>query len=122
MERIKEFTREKRDFIYFDLSGFKSNDEFTQTIEKSKPLIKKYAEMSLYTITNIEGVRYDTTTKKIVAQWMEHNKPYVKYGVVIGMDSIKRMMVNAIFTLSGRKNMSSASTLEKAVEWLLKQK
>jgi hypothetical protein len=122
MERIKEFTREKKDFIYFDLSGLKSNDEFIQTIEDSKPLIKKYAEKSLYTITNIEGVRYDTTTKKIVAQWMEHNKPYVKYGVVIGMDSIKRIMVNAIFTLSGRKNMSSASTLEKAVEWLLKQK
>jgi hypothetical protein len=63
MERIEEFTREGKIFIYFDLSNFKSNNEFTQFIEKSKPVIEKYAEHSLYTITNIENVRFDSKTK-----------------------------------------------------------
>ena len=85
------------------------------------PLIQKHPEQSLYTITNIEGVQYDTTTKKKVAEWTKHNKPYVKYGVVIGMDGIKRIMVNAIFALSGRTNMSSAATKEDAIELLLKK-
>ena len=121
MSRIEEFVRDGKNFIYLDLSGFMTNDEFVKLIEESKPVIEKYAERQLYTITNIESVKFDTKTKKIVAEWMEHNKPYVKYGAVIGMDSIKKIMVNAIFALSGRKNMTSASTKEDAVAWLLRQ-
>jgi hypothetical protein len=119
-ERIKEFTRDKKNFMYIDLSHFKTNAEFAALIEQTKPLIQKYPENSLYTITNIEGVRYDTKTKKIVAEWTAENKPYVVHGAVIGMDGIKRIMVNAIFTLSGRKNMTSASSYEEAIEILLK--
>jgi hypothetical protein len=119
--RIEEFTRDGKQFIYLDLSGLKTNDEFMRFIEESKPIVSKHPERSLHTITNIEGVRYDTTTKKIVAEWMSHNKPYVKYGVIIGMDGIKRIMVNAILKMSGRINMSSASTKEEAVEWLLEK-
>ncbi len=91
------------------------------TIER-RPIVETYAEQSLYSITNVGGVRFDTTTKKIAAEWMAHNRPYIKYGVVIGMDSIKRIMVNAVFALSGRKNMSSAPTREEAIAWLLAQK
>ena len=121
MERIEEFTQDGKDFFYFDLSGLKSNDEYIKVIEDSKSLISKYSENSLYTITNIEGVRYDTTTKKVVAEWMTHNRPYVKYGVCIGVDGIKRIMLNAIFALSGRKNMELASTKEAAIELLLQK-
>jgi hypothetical protein len=119
MERIEEFTIEGRNFIYFDLSGLQTNDEFTGLIEASKPIVEKHGERSLYTITNIAGVRFDTKTKTLTADWMAHNKPYVKHGVVIGMDSIKRIMVNAVFALSGRENMSTAASKEEAVERLL---
>ena len=121
MGRIEEFKQNDKSFIYYDLSEFKTNDEFEALIEEAKQVIESYDEGSVYTITNIEKVKFDTKTKDIVAEWMSHNKPYVKYGVVIGMDGIKKIMVNAIFTLSGRKNMTSTSTKEQAIEWLLKQ-
>jgi len=121
MSRIEEFERDGKHFIYFDLSGFGTNDAFLRIIEESEPIVGKYANMSLYTITNIEGVKFDTKTKKVVAKWMEYNKPYVKYGVLIGVDGIKKIMVEAIFALSGRKNMSLASAKEEAVAWLLRQ-
>jgi len=119
MGRIEEFSHSGRSFLYFDLSGFKTNDEFAQFIEESRAFVTKHAEHSLYTITNIEKVRFDSRTKEMVAEWMAYNKPYVKYGAVIGMDGIKKIMVNAIFALSGRKNMSFASSKENAIEWLL---
>jgi hypothetical protein len=121
MERIEEFTRDGKKFIYFDLSNFKSNNEFTQVIEASKTIITNYAEQSLYTITNIENVKFDSKTKELVAKWTEHNKPYVKFGAVTGVDGIKKIMVNMIFTMSKRANMTFASSKEKAIEWLLKQ-
>jgi hypothetical protein len=121
MDRIEEFAYGGKSFIFFDLSNFKSNDEFTELIEAAKPIVRKYAERSLYTITNIKNLRFDTTTKRIVADWMSNNKPYIAYGAVIGVDSIKQIMLNAVFALSGRRNMHIASTKEEAIEWLLLQ-
>jgi len=117
----EEFTLEGKNFIYIDLSGTKSNNEFNERIKVIVPEIAKYPEKSLYTITNVENIRFDTKSKEIVAQYMMTNKPYVKFGAVIGIDGIKKIMINAIFALSGRSNMHFAFTKEQAIEWLLKQ-
>jgi hypothetical protein len=119
-ERIEEFAVNGKSFIYFDLSEFKTNDEYRQFIEAAKGYMPKYAEASLHTITNIRSVRFDTETKRIIAEWMAFNKPYVKYGAVIGFDGIKRIIVNAIFKLCGRTNMAFVSDKESAIEWLVK--
>ena len=120
-QRIEEFTMEEKQFLYFDLSEFKTNDEYAELIEAANGYMVKYAEKSIYTITNIRDVKFDTETKKIIAKWMEHNKPYVKYGAVIGFDGIKRMVVNLIFKMSGRKNMTFATDKEAAIKWLLER-
>jgi len=119
--RIEEFTLGGKNFIYFDLSEFKENSEYREFAEVAKKRIAKYAKCSLFTIANIRDIKFDTETKKIVAEWMEYNKPYVKCGVVIGFDGIKRMVVNAVFKMVGRKNMVFFHSREQAVEWLLKQ-
>jgi hypothetical protein len=120
-QRIEEFKLEGKDFIYYDLSDFKTNDEFREFTKAAKECVTKYAKHSLLTITNIRDVKFDSETKNIVANWMEHNKPYVKFGTVIGFDGIKKIMVNAIFKLCGRKNMVFSSNKEQAIEFLLKQ-
>ena len=117
----EEFVIDDKSFIYIDLSGIRSNDEFTERVKVIMPEIAKHPENSLYTITNVENVRFDSKTKEIVAEYMSVNKPYVKYGAVIGIDGIKKIMINAIFTLSKRSNMHFAFTKEQAIEWLLKQ-
>ena len=121
MERIREETHGGRTIVYIDFSGFKSNDEFLSLVEAGKPIISKYAENSIYTITDFADVKYDTATKKIVVDWMMHNKPYVRYAVVIGLDGIKRIMFKNIFALSGRKNIGVSASKEAAIQWLLEQ-
>jgi len=120
-QRIEEFKLEGKDFVYYDLSNFETNDEFIEFTKAANERITKYAERSLFTVTNIRGVKFDSETKTIVADWMERNKPYVKYGAVIGFDGIKKIMVNAIFKICGRKNMTFSSSKEQAIEFLLKQ-
>jgi len=120
-QRIEEFTRDGKNFIYYDLSDFKTNDEFLEFTKIAKDCITKYAEYSLFTITNIKDVKFDSETKNIMADWMEYNKPYVKFGAIVGFDGIKKIMVNAILKLCGRKNMAFSSNKEQAIEFLLKQ-
>jgi len=119
--RIEEFTHEGKNFIYLDLSEFKENSEYSEFVAVAKESIAKYAENSLFTITNVRDVKFDSETKRIIAEWMKSNKPYVKCGAVIGFDGIKRIVINAIFKMGGRKNMMFFPNREQAVEWLLKQ-
>jgi len=120
-QRIEEFARDGKNLIYYDLSDFRTNDEFQEFTNMAKERISQYAKHSLFTITNIKEVKFDSETKNIIADWMEHNKPYVKFGAVIGFDGIKKIMVNAILKLCGRKNMAFISNKEQAIEFLLKQ-
>ena len=122
MERMEEFSIQGRNFVYIDLSGMKTNEDFIRFTTVAKPVIAKYPEDSVYTITNVDDTIFDSETKGFLAEYMTHNKPYVKYGAVIGFDGIKKIMGNTLCKIVGRKNMHFAFSRETAIEWLLNQK
>jgi hypothetical protein len=43
---------------------------------------------------------------------------YIRHGAVIGLDGIKRIMVNSILKMSGRSNMKFFRGRDEAVKWL----
>ena len=79
MDRIEEFSMEGRNFIFIDFSEIKENEDFLKVTGKIEPIISKYPENSVYTITNVDNVRFDSGSKEIVAKYMKNNKPYVKH-------------------------------------------
>jgi len=119
--RIEEFTRDGKNFIYIDLSDLRTNEDFLEMTKEVEPVVAKYPPLSLYTITNVENVRFDSASKEFVARYMVHNKPYVKYGALIGIDGIKKIMTNMVLALSGRNNLEFTFTKEQAIELLLKK-
>jgi hypothetical protein len=119
--RIEEFTLDGKNFIYIDLCDLKSNEEFDDLLEVIAPTIEKHPPASLYTITNIESIKFDTKTKEIIVKFLEHNKAYVKYGAIIGFDGTKKFICNVLLAQSGRDNLFFAFTREQAVEFLLKK-
>jgi hypothetical protein len=120
-KRIELFEYEGKKFIYNDISHFKNNVQFKEFIAYAKTVIRQYPEQSLFSITNVEGVIYDTETKNICAEWMDFNRPYIKMGAVIGLDGIKRIMVNSILKICGRKNMKFFRSRDEAAQWLAAQ-
>ena len=120
-KRFEEFNRDGKNIIYIDLSELRCNDEFVAVTKGIQEAIAKHSPGSLYTITNIENVRYDSASKKIITAYLEHNKPYVKHGIIIGLDGIKKMMLATLFKISGRKNLTFAYSKENAIEMILKQ-
>jgi len=121
MERVEEFSRNGKNFIYMDFSGFRTTDDYKRQIELLKPIVSKYPELSLYTIGNIENVRLDSAIKEILMEFMKYNKPYVKCAIITGIDGIKKMMVNTMTNLTGRKNVFFTFTKEQAIELALQQ-
>jgi len=121
MERVEEFSLAGKNIVYIDFSGLYTDQAFLEVIKKAEPAIARHPEQSVYTITNVANLRFDSHTKEIAATYTAHNKPYVKHGIVIGLDGIKKMMAHAVFKLSGRSNFSFAFSKEGAIEWILKQ-
>ncbi|MDR2602841.1 MAG: hypothetical protein LBC53_10415 [Spirochaetaceae bacterium] len=110
----------EKKIFYFNISHFKNNDQFLEFIKCAKETLSSYKKDKLYfSITNVTGVFYDSETKKLMADWMLFNKPYIKMGVVIGLDGIKRIMVSSLMQISGRKDLKFLSTKEEAVEWIV---
>ena len=120
MERVEEFTEDGKTIVYIDFSGLSSDTDFTDVMKIAEPMIANHPEASVFTITNIANLKFDSHTREIAAKYMEHNKPYVKYGVIIGLDGIKKMMATAVMKLSGRSNIEFAFTKENAIE-IIKQ-
>ena len=121
MGRVEEFTQNEKHFVYIDLSGIKTDSDFIEVINSSKPVIASSPEHSLFTITNIAGIRVDTNSKGIIAKYLEHNRPYVKCGAVFGTDGIKNMLLKTVMKLSGRSNIQFCFSKEQAIKWLLQQ-
>jgi len=120
--RIEEFERNGRKFIYVDYSDLRKNEHFIELVAEVEKVVEKYPPQSLYTITNVDKIRFDTTTRELFAEHMAHNKPYVLYGAVIGFDGVIRIMCNTLCALTGRNNLIFAYTKEQAIELLLHRK
>ena len=69
-EGLYEFTQEGKNFIYIDFCGVKTNDQLKEFTDKVMLLMDDYPEQSVYTITNVENVRFDSETKEIMARYM----------------------------------------------------
>jgi len=119
--RIEEFILEGKNFIYLDMSDLKTSKGFSELVKIAEPAIAKYPEGSLYTITNVENARFDTEVKMLLVNYLKHNKPYVKYWAIIGVDGIKKVVANTLLALSGRAKPLFAFTKEQAVEFLLEK-
>ena len=121
MERIEKFADDRGDFLVIDFSGIKSDEGFLDVIRSAKPLVAASPLNSLYTAANVENIRYDSKTKLIIMDFIEHNKPYVKCAAIFGMDGIKKLVIKTLMKLCGRKNVLFTFTKEKAIELLRQQ-
>jgi len=119
MDRIEEFVEEGNSFICFDLSDFKTDDEYTEFIKIAKLEITKYAPGSVFTISNMTNAVLSKNTHDIIADWVTHNKPYVKYGAVYGVDFAMKTIGKTVGIVTQRLNLVYVATKDEAIKQLL---
>jgi hypothetical protein len=102
------------DMAQCDLEGVK------KVIEESTVIMEKQPEQSLLTLTNVAGTHLSSLVTRTLKDFTVHNKPFVRAGAVIGLDSLRRIEFNAVVRFSGRK-LHAFDDFEKAKAWLLEQ-
>lgn len=118
LERIEVFEREEKQVLYYDLSSIKTNAELAEVIASAKEAISVYGHNSVYTITNITRIAFDSKTKELASDWMAFNKPFVIGAAFIGVTGVRKIMMEAVFALSSRKNVHLFHDMDEALSWL----
>ncbi len=102
-----------------DLSNT-SPEDVIEITNSTKAWFEKQPEHSLLTLTNVEGLHFNTSAVDALKEYTAHNKPYVKVGAIIGLRGLQRVAYNVIMAFS-KRNLPVFDTKEQAMDWLVEQ-
>ncbi len=120
MERVSFVKHKNRDILVVDISGIRNVEESIATLQNATRLVKAQAPGSLLMLTNVSGTHYDTAGADAIKTYSRENTPFVKASAVVGVSGIKRLVLNTIVKITGRRIMPF-DDLEAAKDWLAGQ-
>ena len=122
MERCKIITHKEKSIIQSDLTNFSTNnkEDLQEAINKVKVEIAKHPPGSVLILTDVTGLRFDAEITKMFADYIGHNKPYIKASAVVGIAGMMQFVFFNLLhsTLRDIKNFDSAA---EALDWLVEQ-
>lgn len=117
MREVEIINAGKEEIIYLDFSNLKSKEQIFTQIEVFGSFIKKQRPRSVHTITNLEGMHFNTEIYNAFIAYVNGNSPYVKESVVIGLKGLMQIFYKGFIKLTGR-NVQVCSTREEAIALL----
>ena len=115
-QRVKSITHQGKEILAIDLSHA-SPEDFLAVIREARRVIAAKPLGSVRTLTNVTGVRYRRDVWEPLREFVQHNKPYVRAGAVVGLDALKTIMFNFINKITGR-SLRAMDDEATALDWL----
>jgi hypothetical protein len=103
--------------LYMDYAYSKYAD-VAKAIEDTKALVKKEQPSSILGIVDVRESPFNREISNAIKELAEHNKPYIKTSVVVGVEGIKKVIFGAVVKFTGRKNLLLKDTIEEAKDFL----
>ena len=103
--------------VYIDFSGLRKEEEIYDAMENAQRFVRSHYSKSLYTLTNLSGMHFNTDVYTRFIEYAKGNTPYVKASAVVGMVGLMQIFYNSFLRLTGRKVKVCTTELE-AKEYL----
>jgi hypothetical protein len=116
MDRVAFINHNAKELLFLDFSNCKAGDVFL-VIDGAKKAICTRPENSVLTLTNVTNMRFDDRVTAQMKELTVHNKPYVKAAAVVGVEGVKKIILNAVMLFSKRK-FHTFDSMESAKNWL----
>jgi hypothetical protein len=78
--------------VYIDFSGLRKEEEIYAAMENAERFIRRYYSKSLYTLTNLTGMHFNTEVYTRFVEYAKGNTPYVKQ-VFVGMVGLMQIFI-----------------------------
>ncbi len=117
MQNPQLINHQGKTIFFMDFSGLRDFDEIKLVISKSIEYIRSQPDKSLLTLTNLDGIHFNTEIKNLFTDFISGNKPHIKASSVIGMSGLLRIVYNGLMRLTGR-DIRSFDNKNVALDWL----
>jgi hypothetical protein len=101
-----------------DFSGLRNFEEIKHVVSKSIEFIRSQPDKSVLTLTNLNGIHFNTEIKNLFVDFISGNKPHIKASSVVGMTGLLRIVYNGLMRLTGR-DIRSFDNINVAKDWLI---
>ncbi|MBN2805690.1 MAG: hypothetical protein JXR22_03450 [Prolixibacteraceae bacterium] len=108
------------DIVYLDFSEIKKKEDILAQIEVFGHYIRKQPLHSVYTLTNLENMYFNTEIYNHFTAYVKENNPYIKGSAVIGLKGMMQIFYKSFIKLTGR-NVKVCSSKEEAIAELSNQ-
>jgi len=119
MERIKFIRHKGAEILYLDFSGCQAAELFP-LIAHAKAVIASQPRHSLLTLTNVTDTQQNDAVNQQFKIFTAHNKAYVKAAAALGVDGLKKIVLDTIERIAKRQ-IHPFETVEQAMDWLAEQ-
>jgi hypothetical protein len=117
MERTHFIEHRGVRILLLDFSHVMDEDLALAVIAEAKAVVAGQAPGSLLTLTNVEGSHFDSTVVGALRDLVEHNRPFVRAGAVIGLSGLMRVVFTTLVHLTGR-NIRAFDGADEAKDYL----
>jgi hypothetical protein len=114
MKQVEKIIANNKEIFYLDFSGLRTKEEIIKQTEIFGQFVRKHPFRSVTTLTNLEGMYFNTEIYNAFAAYVKANTPYVKESAVIGMKGLMEVFYRGFVTLTGR-NVKVCSSMSEAM-------
>jgi hypothetical protein len=118
MNRAKFIKHRDKMILTFNFSDLAIEDA-RQVCDYVKGMISCMPKGSVLTLVDVTNVKYDEAFKELSRDLVEHNKPFVLAGAVLGVEGWRKLVFWAVTKFTGRNNLKLFEEVEYAKEWLV---
>ena len=121
MPRTRFIEHHGRKILLLDFSSIGDPQLALDAIAEARAIVaRQQPDGSLLTLTNVTDSHFDSGVLKAIRVLVEHNRPYVRAGAVVGLSGLMKVVYNTLVHLTGR-NLRSFDDLESAKAYLTQQ-
>lgn len=121
MERTHFIEHRGVRILLLDFSHVMNEELALATIAQARSVVAEQAPNSLLTLTNVEGSHFDSRVVSALRELVEHNRPFVRAGAVVGLSGLMKVVFSTLVHLTGR-NIRAFDELEEAKDYLAAQR
>ena len=114
MKQAEVITVGGTSILYLDFSGLKKKEDIFGQLKIYSEFIKRQPLNSLLTLTNLEGMHFNTEIYNAFVNYVKGNNPYVRQSAVIGMKGLIQIFYKGLVMLTGR-NVKVCETRNEAI-------
>ena len=119
MKPFETISYKEKTIVIVDISNTKPGEAII-ALREAQEQISKLPPKSALILTDATNAVYNGASSAAMKEFASKNTPFVKASAVVGADSFRAILLEAIRLLT-RRDIKACETREEAMEWLVKR-